>query len=230
MSASANANTNTNTNTNGLVIAVPKGRILEELVPMLKQVGIFPEQAFFNEDERQLQFSCKDSPITLIRVRSFDVATFVAFGAAQVGIAGSDVLMEFDYSDLYAPLDLKIGHCRLSLAEPAGIAAEDLLRVSHVRVATKYPNITRRYFAGRGIQAECIKLGGAMELAPQLGLAQRIVDLVSTGRTLKANGLQETQVISDVSSRLIVNRVAFKTRSVEISTLIDRFREAVDAV
>ncbi len=214
---------------NGLVIAVPKGRILEELVPMLGQVGIQPEKAFFDDGERQLQFRCEGSNISLIRVRSFDVATFVAFGAAQIGIAGSDVLMEFDYSDLYAPLDLKIGHCRLSLAEPVDMPAQESLEsVSHVRVATKYPNITRRYFADRGIQAECIKLGGAMELAPSLGLAQRIVDLVSSGRTLKANGLHETKVITEISSRLIVNRAAFKTRSVEISGLIDRFREAVD--
>ena len=213
-----------------LVIAVPKGRILAELVPMFKKVGITPEKSFFDDSERQLQFSCEGSNISIIRVRSFDVATFVAFGAAHIGIAGSDVLMEFDYSDLYAPLDLKIGHCRLSLAEPVDMPPQDdLARVSHVRVATKYPNLTRRYFAERGIQAECIKLGGAMELAPSLGLAQRIVDLVSTGKTLKANGLQETQVICDVSSRLIVNRAAFKTRSNEISGLIERFREAVDA-
>jgi ATP phosphoribosyltransferase len=215
---------------NGLVIAVPKGRILKELVPLFAKVGIEPEKAFFDDSERQLQFSCNQPGVSIIRVRSFDVATFVAFGAAHIGVAGSDVLMEFDYSDLYAPLDLKIGYCRLSLAEPVELSAQDdLARVSHVRVATKYPNLTRRYFAGRGIQAECIKLGGAMELAPKLGLAQRIVDLVSTGRTLKANGLEETQVICDVSSRLIVNRAAFKTRSVEISNLIERFREAVDA-
>ena len=215
---------------NGLVIAVPKGRILKELVPLLAKVGIEPEKAFFDDSERQLQFACNQPGVSIIRVRSFDVATFVAFGAAHIGVAGSDVLMEFDYSDLYAPLDLKIGYCRLSLAEPIELSAQDeLARVSHVRVATKYPNLTRRYFAGRGIQAECIKLGGAMELAPKLGLAQRIVDLVSTGRTLKANGLEETQVICDVSSRLIVNRAAFKTRSVEISNLIERFREAVDA-
>jgi ATP phosphoribosyltransferase len=216
--------------TDGLVIAVPKGRILEEVVPLFKQIGITPEQAFFDDSSRQLQFSCEGSDIRLIRVRSFDVATFVAFGAAQVGIAGSDVLMEFDYNDLYAPLDLKIGHCRLSLAEPDDMPPqEDLMRVSHVRVATKYPNATRRYFADRGIQAECIKLGGAMELAPKLGLARRIVDLVSSGRTLKANGLKETQVIANISSRLIVNRAAFKTRSTDISKLIDKFREAVDA-
>lgn len=213
----------------GLVIAVPKGRILEELIPMFDKVGIHPEKAFFDDSSRQLQFRCEEQGVSIIRVRSFDVATFVAFGAAHIGVAGSDVLMEFDYRDVYAPLDLKIGHCRLSLAEPVDMRGDDLTRASHVRVATKYPNLTRRYFAERGIQAECIKLGGAMELAPGLGLSQRIVDLVSTGRTLIANGLHETQVITNVSSRLIVNRAAFKTRSIEISGLIDRFREAVDA-
>ena len=192
-------------------------------------MGIEPEKSFFDDNERQLQFSCRGSNISLIRVRSFDVPTFVAFGAAHMGIAGSDVLMEFDYNDLYTPLDLNIGHCRLSIAELEDAPAEDLARASHVRIATKYPNLTQRYFAGRGIQAECIKLGGAMELAPKLGLSTRIVDLVSTGKTLKANGLHEVEVITKVSSRLIVNRAAFKTRSDEIGGLVERFREAVNA-
>ncbi|NBX04338.1 MAG: ATP phosphoribosyltransferase, partial [Alphaproteobacteria bacterium] len=194
-----------------------------------KKVGIEPEPSFFNEHERQLQFSCRGGAVQLIRVRSFDVPTFVAFGAAQMGIAGSDVLMEFDYNDLYTPLDLNIGHCRLSIAELENAPQEDLERASHVRVATKYPNLTQRYFAERGIQAECIKLGGAMELAPLLGLSPRIVDLVGTGKTLKANGLREVEVITKISSRLIVNRAAFKTRSDEIGTLVERFREAVNA-
>ena len=212
----------------GLVIAVPKGRILEELAPLLKKVGIVPEQAFFDDGERQLQFACKGSDVSIIRVRSFDVATFVAFGAAQLGVCGSDVLMEHDYSDLYTPLNLNIGHCHLSVAEPEDTPQkEDLSRMSHLRIATKYPHITQKYFAEKGIQAECIKLNGAMELAPKLGLAGRIVDLVSSGRTLKANGLREVDVIAKISSRLIVNRSAFKTRSSEINTLIERFREAV---
>lgn len=213
----------------GLVIAVPKGRIQEELAPLLQKVGIVPEEAFFDDGERQLQFRCRNSEATLIRVRSFDVATFVAFGAAQLGVAGSDVLMEFDYSDLYTPLSLDIGHCRLSVAQPEEMPEqENLDRVSHLRVATKYPNVTRKYFAERGIQAECIKLSGAMELAPRLGLARHIVDLVSSGRTLKANGLREVETIAKISSRLIVNRAAFKTRSAEINGLIERFRHAVD--
>lgn len=213
-----------------LTIAVPKGRILSELQPLLQRVGIYPEEAFFDEESRALQFSCKGLPISLIRVRSFDVPTFVAFGGAQVGIAGSDVLMEFDYNELYQPLDLQIGKCRLSLA----VLEEDADTIkktheSHVRVATKYPNITRNYFAEHGMQAECIKLSGAMELAPSLGLAERIVDLVSSGKTLAANGLVEANVITQVSSRLIINRSIFKTRSSEINALISAFREAIDA-
>jgi len=210
-----------------IIIAIPKGRIQEEVVPMLGRMGIFPEASFFDDSDRGLQFVCKDSNISLIRVRSFDVPTFVAFGAAQIGIAGSDVLMEFDYSDLYTPLDLDIGHCRLSLAELENAEKKDISRESHVQIATKYPNITRRHFASKGIQAECIKLSGAMELAPKLGLAPRIVDLVSSGRTLVANGLKEVEVITKISSRLIVNRAAFKTRNAEISDLINKFREAI---
>jgi len=212
-----------------LTIAVPKGRILSELQPLMQRVGIYPEEAFFDEDSRQLQFSCKGQPITLIRVRSFDVPTFVAFGGAHVGMAGSDVLMEFDYSDIYQPLDLKIGRCRLSVAALAKDAeALKRSRESHVRIATKYPHITQGYFASRGVQAECIKLNGAMELAPSLGLAPRIVDLVSSGKTLSANGLVETDVICEVSSRLIINRSIFKTRSAEMNALVSAFREAVN--
>ncbi len=211
-----------------IIIAIAKGRIQEEVVPILQKIGIFPEQAFFDDGERQLQFSCKGSNISIIRVRSFDVPTFVAFGAAQIGVAGSDVLTEFDYSDLYTPIDLNIGHCRLSIAElEFAKNKDDLSRMSHIRVATKYPNITSRYFAGKGIQAECIKLSGAMELAPKLGLAPYIDDLVSSGQTLKANGLKEVEEIMKVSSRLIVNRAAFKTRNSEINDIINRFREAV---
>ena len=128
-------------------------------------------------------------------------------GAAHFGVAGQDVLMEFDSPEIYAPIDLDIGHCRIMVAEPADMAPDDNpQRWSHIRVATKYPEITRTHFAARGVQAECIKLSGAMELAPVLGLCQRIVDLVSTGSTLKANGLVEIEHIADVSSLLIVNR------------------------
>ncbi len=211
-----------------LVLAVPKGRILGELRPLMSAAGIEPEPAFDDGRHRGLRFATNHAHIQIIRVRSFDVATFVAFGAAQLGVAGNDVLMEFEYPEIYAPLDLAIGHCRLMVAEPAGLGAgDDPSRWSHVRVATKYPEVTRRHFEARGVQAECIKLNGAMELAPSLGLCRRIVDLVSTGSTLRANGLREVEPIADITSRLIVNRAAFKTRPEEIGAWIERFRRAV---
>jgi len=210
-----------------IIIAVPKGRILSEVMPLFARAGIEPEAAFAAEDSRALRFATNRADIGLIRVRAFDVATFVAHGAAQLGIVGSDVLMEFDYSELYAPVDLGIGHCRLSVAEPRALAAQDDPRSwSHVRVATKYPNVTRRHFEARGVQAECVKLNGAMEIAPVLGLSSRIVDLVSSGRTLAENGLVEVETIAEVSARLIVNRAAFKTRAREVLPLIEAFREA----
>ncbi|MBW4331099.1 ATP phosphoribosyltransferase [Stakelama sp. CBK3Z-3] len=212
-----------------VILAVPKGRILEEALPLLARVGIVPEPAFVDESSRALRFSTNRPDIDLIRVRAFDVATFVAHGAAQLGIVGSDVLMEFDYSELYAPVDLGIGGCRISVAEPVDMAAKDDPRGwSHVRIATKYPHITQKHFAARGVQAECVKLNGAMELAPKLDLAPRIVDLVSSGRTLKENGLVEVEVIAEVTSRLIVNRAAFKTRVGEVVPLVDAFRRAVE--
>ena len=218
------------TSNEALILAVPKGRILKELTPLMSRVGVEPEPAFADEDARQLRFKTNRPGLEIIRVRSFDVATFVAFGAAHLGVAGNDILMEFDYPELYAPVDLDIGHCRLSVAAPRQLAeSDDPSRWSHIRVATKYPEITRRHFAARGVQAECIKLNGAMELAPGLGLCRRIVDLVSTGSTLRANDLVEVETIAEVTSRLIVNRAAFKTRSQELSELVEGFREVADA-
>jgi ATP phosphoribosyltransferase len=212
-----------------LIIAVPKGRILAEVLPLMARAGIVPEAGFGDEDDRRLRFATNRPDVGLIRVRAFDVATFVAHGAAQIGVVGSDVIDEFDYSELYAPVDLGIGHCRISVAEPAEQATgDDPESWSHVRVATKYPNLTRKHFEKRGVQAECVKLNGAMELAPMLGLSSRIVDLVSSGRTLKDNGLVEVEVIAHVSARLIVNRAAFKTRD-DVAPLIEAFRAAVDA-
>ena len=213
-----------------LVLALPNGRILRELSPLLGRAGIEPEAAFADEGARQLRFATNHPEFEIIRVRSFDVATFVAFGAAHLGIAGNDVLLEFDYPELYAPVDLGIGRCRLAVAEPKDLLeSEDPTRWSHIRVATKYPGITRAHFAARGVQAECIKLNGAMELAPGLGLCRRIVDLVSTGATLAANDLVEVETIAQVSSRLIVNRAALKTRPAEINRWIEGLREAADA-
>ncbi len=210
-----------------IVLAVPKGRILKELRPILDRIGIVPSAAFDDENSRDLRFSTNVPGFDIIRVRSFDVPTFVAFGAAQLGIAGNDVLMEFEYPEVYAPLDLGIGRCRISVAELVDFSrSDDPSRWSHVRVATKYPELTRRHFAQRGVQAECIKLNGAMELAPSLGLCDRIVDLVSSGATLRANGLVEIEHIADITSRLIVNRTALKTRSEQIGYWVDRFTEA----
>ncbi|MCW8835406.1 MAG: ATP phosphoribosyltransferase [Rhodospirillales bacterium] len=212
-----------------IVLALPKGRILEEVMPLVRRAGIEPEAAFDDPKSRQLRFATNHPEVDIIRVRSFDAATFVAFGAAQIGVVGNDVLMEFDYPEIYAPLDLGIGYCRMAVAEPAELAGDDdPAQWSHIRVATKYPNITGRHFAARGVQAECIKLNGAMELAPRMDLCQRIVDLVSTGSTLKANGLVEIEQIAEITSRLAVNRTALKTRPDEMRRWIERFREAVD--
>jgi ATP phosphoribosyltransferase len=206
-----------------LTFAVPKGRILTEALPVMARAGLAPAAAFHDEAERSLSFATLDGAARIIRVRAFDVATFVAFGAAHAGIVGSDVIEEFGYSELYAPVDLDIGHCRLSVAEPAGGYSYSPGIASHYRVATKYPNITSRFFERQGIQAECVKLNGAMELAPMLGLSGRIVDLVSSGRTLAENGLVETEVIMPVSARLIVNRAALKTDR-RVADLVERFR------
>lgn len=210
-----------------LTFAVPKGRILDEALPVMARAGIEPDAEFHDPKSRALAFATNRADMRLIRVRAFDVATFVAHGAAQAGIVGSDVIEEFDYADLYAPVDLGIGLCRLSvarLAEDAGQPAS----MSHLRVATKYPSLTRRHFEAAGVQAECVKLNGAMELAPSLGLARQIVDLVSTGRTLAENGLVETDVILAISARLIVNRTALKTDP-RLAALVDAFRRDADA-
>ncbi len=211
--------------TEPIIFAIPKGRILDEALPLMQEAGIAPEPAFFDEASRALLFATNDPAISIIRVRAFDVATFVAHGAAQIGIVGSDVIDEFDYSELYAPVDLGIGRCRISVAMPHN--AVDDVQGGHIRVATKYPATTSRYYQARGIQAECVKLNGAMELAPLLGLSGRIVDLVSSGKTLAENGLVETAVISQVSARLIVNRAAFKMMSGTIPQMVQRFRELV---
>ncbi|WP_298285605.1 ATP phosphoribosyltransferase [Acidocella sp.] len=211
-----------------IVLALPKGRILKEAGPLLARAGITPEADYADESSRKLRFSTSNPGVDVIRVRSFDVATFVAFGGAELGICGGDVLMEFDYPEVYTPLDLGIGQCRISVAEPKDDAGQtDFATQSRIRVASKYPNVAKKHFAAKGIQAEIVALNGAMELAPGLGLSRMIVDLVQTGSTLRANGLVETDVIAHVSSRLVVNRVALKTRPDEIGAWIDAFRKAL---
>lgn len=206
-----------------IIFAIPKGRILKEALPLLAAAGITPAANFFDESSRALVFATSVPNLSLVRVRAFDAATFVAYGAAHLGIAGAEDIAEFGYSELYAPVDLDIGHCRLSVAAPRGVGLPGP-GTSHVRVATKYPASARRWFAARGIQAECIKLNGAMEIAPALGLATHIVDLVSSGATLRENGLEELAVITEVTSRLIVNRAAFKLRPDDVPPLVNRFR------
>jgi ATP phosphoribosyltransferase len=211
-----------------LIFAIPKGRILDEVLPILEQANLKPRKDFFDKKSRALRFETENPHIDLIRVRAFDVASFVAFGGAHIGIVGKDVLDEFQYADIYAPLDLKIGRCRLSVAMLEQDAADDNpKRWSHIRVATKYPHLTEKHFHARGVQIEAIKLNGAMELAPSLGLAKRIVDLVSSGATLKANGLVEVEQILDITSYLIVNRIAYKTQMDQIEPLIQKFKKIV---
>ncbi len=213
-------------NDNNIIIALPKGRILKQVLPILDKIGIIPEKSFFNEQDRKLKFETNVPNINLIIVRSFDVATFLIYGAAHISIIGSDVLEEFNHSEIYSPIDLNIGLCRLVVATTQEILNdEDPLTWSYVRVATKYPNLTSEYFKKRGVHADCIKLNGAMELAPSMGLCRRIVDLSESGKTLKANGLIEIEEIMKVSTRLAVNRNAYKTNFKEINKILKKFEE-----
>ena len=210
-------------------IALPKGRILDVVLPILTKIGIHPEKSFFDNKDRKLRFRSNIENIDIIRVRSFDVVTFLAYGAAQMAFTGSDVLKEFDHAEVYSPFDLNVGNCRMVVAASKELALnEDPRTWSHVRVATKYPNITRKHFELRGVQAECIKLNGAMELAPSMGLCKRVVDLVETGSTLVANGLVEIEEICKVSTRLAINRSYLKTNSQTIQPWIDRVGAVID--
>ena len=211
-------------NDKDIIIALPKGRILKQVLPIFDKVGIIPEKSFFNEKDRKLKFETNIPNIRLIIVRSFDVATFLIYGAAHIAIIGSDVLEEFNHSEIYSPIDLQIGLCRLVVATTKEILSdEDPLTWSYVRVATKYPNLTSEHFKKRGVHADCIKLNGAMELAPSMGLCRRIVDLSESGETLKANGLIEIEEIMKVSTRLAINRNAYKTNFAEINKIIKKF-------
>jgi ATP phosphoribosyltransferase len=211
-----------------IIIAIPRGRIIKELKKILIKTSFAPESEMFDEKSRKLTFSSKSKEINFIKVRAFDACTFVAFGAAQIGIAGEDVIKEFDYSEIYAPLELNIGHCHLSVAAlKTLLKKEDPENWSNIRVATKYPNISKEYFANIGIQVEAIKLNGSMELAPSLNMCRRIVDLVSTGATLKANGLKEIDEIMKVQSKLIINRSAFKTNNKKIQSIIDEIKSLI---
>ena len=211
-----------------IIIAIPRGRIIKELKTILMKTTFSPEAEMFDDKSRKLTFLSKNKDVNFIKVRAFDACTFVAFGAAQMGIAGEDVIKEFDYSEIYAPLELNIGHCRLSVAAlKTLLKKEDPETWSNIRVATKYPNISKKYFANKGIQVEAIKLNGSMELAPSLNMCRRIVDLVSTGATLKANGLKEIDEIMKIQSKLIINRSAFKTNNKKIQSIMDEFSSLI---
>jgi len=211
-----------------IILAIPKGRILNELIPLLKKVDIEPEQEFFDDKSRKLMFRTNKKNLSIIKVRAFDVATFVALGAAQIGIAGDDVLNEFDYDEIYKVLDLGIGKCRLSVAKKINVNKENLQSNGHIMVATKYKNTVINFFANKGVRAECIKLNGAIELAPRLGICSTIVDLVSTGRTLKENNLRESDVLLEITSKLIVNKISYKIMNSEISKIITKFSRIIN--
>ena len=211
-----------------IILAIPKGRILNELIPLLKRVEIQPEQEFFDDKSRKLMFRTNKKNLSIIKVRAFDVATFVALGAAQIGIAGDDVLNEFDYDEIYKVLDLGIGKCRLSVAKKINVNKENLQSNGHIMVATKYKNTVINFFANKGVRAECIKLNGAIELAPRLGICSTIVDLVSTGRTLQENNLRESDVLLEITSKLIVNKISYKIMNSEISRIITKFSRIIN--
>jgi ATP phosphoribosyltransferase len=205
-----------------LKIALSKGRILEETLPLLAHAGIVPIED--PNKSRKLILDTNLDDVKLVIIRAADVPTYVEYGAADVGISGKDVLMEHDSKELYEPLDLKIAKCRLMVA---GRVNEQLPTHRRLRIATKFVKITQRFFAQQAQQVEIIKLYGSMELAPLVGLADQIVDVVDTGNTLRANGLEPKAHIADISSRLVVNKAAFKTNHTKIQQLIQKLAEAV---
>lgn len=204
-----------------LTIALTKGRILEETLPLLAAADIRPLEDM--EKSRKLVFETTQPNVRFLLLRGADVPTYVQFGAADMGISGKDTLMENGAEGLYEPLDLNIARCRLMTAGVKGEA----LPAGRIRVATKYVNIAKQYYAAQGRQTDIIKLYGAMELAPIMNLADEIVDIVDTGNTLRANGLEERDFIADISSRLIVNKASMKMKHVQIQTIIDHIAKAV---
>ena len=204
-----------------LTIALSKGRIYKETLPLLAAAGIRPVDD--PETSRKLILDTNLDDVKIVIIRAADVSTYVQYGAADLGVAGKDVLMEHGGEGIYEPLDLKIARCRLMVAGRPG-AAEGGQRLT---IATKFVNTTRRYYAAQGKQVEIIKLYGSMELAPLVGLADRIVDLVDTGNTLKANGLAPLEHIADISSRLVVNKASMKMKHARVAALIEQLKQAV---
>jgi ATP phosphoribosyltransferase len=205
--------------TDKITIAIPKGRILQDSVALFRKIGIDCDELL--SDTRKLIFENPKQKMRYMIVRATDVPTYVEYGCADLGIVGSDTLLE-QQKDLYEPLDLKFGYCRLVVAEPAELSrTDDPSSWTHIRIATKYPNVTEKYFTGKGVQVEIVKLYGSIELAPLVGLSERIVDLVSTGETLRQNGLVEVETISEITCRLIVNRGSLKTKHKRITEILE---------
>lgn len=212
---------------NALTIALSKGRIFEETLPLLAAAGIVPTEN--PEESRKLIIDTNHDNIRLVIVRASDVPTYVQYGAADFGIAGKDVLIEHGGDGLYQPLDLQIAKCRMMVAVRKGFDYENVSQPgSRLRIATKYPNITAEHFAAKGVHVDIIKLYGSMELAPLVGLSDAIVDLVSTGGTLKANNLEAVEHIVDISSRLVVNKAALKTKHTLLEPIIQAFAGVVN--
>jgi ATP phosphoribosyltransferase len=209
-------------------IALAKGRILDEALPILERVGLKPVES--PQKSRKLVLETESGRVQLVIIRGSDVPTYVQFGAADLGVVGKDVLLEHGGGGLAELLDLGFGRCRLVVAEPAALAeTDDPERWQRLRIATKYPSITRRHFAARGVQTRIIKLYGSMELAPLVGLSDRIVDLVDTGGTLKANNLVEVETITQISARLIANLASLRMHSAPLNDIIQLLRDAVRA-
>jgi ATP phosphoribosyltransferase len=207
-----------------ITIALSKGRLLPTSISLLKKIGV--QSRDLNKDSRQLLFKATRDKINIMIVRAVDVPTYVEYGAADIGIAGKDILLEQD-KDVYEPLDLKFGKCRIVLAKPANRSSNRATPWSRMRIATKYPVITERYFSGKGLPVEIIKLYGAIELAPGVGLAEQVVDLISSGRTLQENRLTIVEEIASSTARLIVNRASMKLKYERIRELIEKFRKVV---
>jgi len=208
-----------------ITFALPKGRIMQDSMALFAKIGITcPEM---EGSSRKLVFENPESKFRFMAVRATDVPTYVEYGCADLGVVGKDTLME-QGKDLYEPLDLKFGYCRMVVAEPKTLRQEDdPANWSNIRVATKYPNVTERFFAAKGIQVELIKLYGSIELAPLVGLSERIVDLVSTGATLRENGMVEVETIAEVTSRLIVNRASLKTKHQRIIRILEGLERVI---
>ena len=208
-----------------ITIAIPKGRNLKPSIEIFKSIGFNASPMI--EDTRRLLFELSRENVKFLVIRDTDIPTYVEYGAADIGVSGKDVLME-QGRDLYEPLDLKFGFCRMVLAEPKELRAEDdPSKWTHIRVATKFPRITENYFRSKGIQVEIVKLYGSIELAPIVGLSERIVDLVSSGQTLKENGLVEVEEILKITARLIVNRASLKTKYERINNIIEELRSII---